>query len=550
MFKQRKTYSLYDAPKRSRRPGTLLTVLLTAAWWTLVFDIPYWTRLAQAAPDGSWQIPLVFGTFLFLMATTILMVLSFLPRPVFKGLLTVLAALGGTACCGELFYGTVMTPNMMRNVLATNSGEMAGYFSLRTVFWWMVISLPPMILAWLCAPKRRDIRWGWLMKAAGALLAFILGIAMVALNFQDFAGINRSDRTLRYYIAPLNVIWSTGKTFVEDDNPDEVRDRLVLDDAPTMTITPKDPTVFVVMVGETTRAANWGLSGYERDTTPELKTLDVINFTDLTSCGTSTDVSVPCMMSRVGRANYDRKQILKEEALPALLKRAGFDVIWVDNQGGCKGACQGVTSLSPKMTEEYCASDNECLDGVFIPELQRILAGLKPEKPTVVFFHMMGAHGPKYFERSDAARKAFLPECDDADLTSCERSTIVNAFDNSVRYSDWVMASLIREMKARPHLNAGLLYMSDHGESLGEKGLYLHGAPLMVAPKEQTHIPGFLWMNPAFQSTYQVNLKALDAKKDTALSHDNLFSTVLGLLKVKTKPYDAKLDITSSFPEK
>lgn len=545
MFKSRHSIYNYGEPRRSRRPGLLIFSVVTALWWTLVFDIPYWNKLSGLLPDGAWMQYAAYGSVLFFVALSLITALSFLPRWIFRILMTALALIGGGALCGSLFYGAVIDPSMMRNVLATNSSEAGAYLSLRTVSVYLLSTLPLVLWTFWLAPKPVPARrWGWLLKAAGMIAALVAGAGLIALNFQSYAGVNRTDRTLRYHIAPVNIIYSTAKTFISDDSPDSVKVRTVIDPSPERTVKTDTPTLFVVLVGETTRAANWELNGYARETNPELKKLPVINFSDAMSCGTSTDVSVPCMMSRVGRFNYDRKRIISEETLPTILQKAGYRVVWVDNQGGCKGACTEVESVRPKEDPALC-SKGECLDGVFFNDVKEALASLKPGQPTVLFLHMMGSHGPKYYDRSPEDMKVFKPECRDADLASCKKEEIVNAFDNSVRYTDHVIATIIRQMQARPEVAGGLLFMSDHGESLGEHGLFLHGAPWMVAPKEQTHIPFVMWISPAFAKTYGVDMKVLEKAASKPSSQDNLFSTMLGLLKVKSSVYDAKLDLSA-----
>ncbi len=546
MFFKSRAKNNFSAADQSRfyRPGTLVFSILMALWWTIVFDIPYWNQLSQSIPFSQWSVYIGFGGVLFFIGLSLILLLSFLPRFLFKLVMIVLTLIGATAFCGSFYYGAVISPDMMRNVLATSTSESMAYLSLRTTIGYLFVALPPLFLIFWMGPKRRSMRWGWLIKAGGVLLSLILGIACVAANFQALAGINRSDHTLRYYIAPVNVIWSTAKTYVSDDSPDAIKVREVIDPSPEMTVKPKEPVLFVVLVGETARRFNWGLDGYARDTTPQLRALNVINFTDMTSCGTSTDISVPCMMSRVGRFNYDRKRIISEETLPTLLKQAGFNVIWVDNQGGCKGACTEVTSLRPEFDPKYCEKGGDCLDGVFFKNVKDVLANLTPDKPTVLFLHMMGSHGPKYYVRSTDEIKQFKPECRDADLASCSKPSIVNAYDNSILYTDYVLSEIIRELKADPKVASGLIFMSDHGESLGENGLYLHGAPWLVAPKEQYSIPGILWLSDSFVKAYDVNMPALEAASTKPSSHDNLFSTMLGLLKVKSSVYDPSLDLS------
>lgn len=189
--------------------------------------------------------------------------------------------------------------------------------------------------------------------------------------------------------------------------------------------------------------------------------------------------------------------------------------------------------------------NGECGDRVFLSELKGELGKLPADRPTVLFLHMMGSHGPAYSLRSDKARKLFEPECTDADLKSCSRESVMNAYDNSVRETDYVLASLIRMLKdTSGSIDSALVYVSDHGESLGEGGLYLHGAPYWMAPKEQTEVPMVLWMNSGFEKTFGINRSKLEKNAAGRVTHENLYHTVLGLLNVKSTTYVPTYDLT------
>lgn len=175
-------------------------------------------------------------------------------------------------------------------------------------------------------------------------------------------------------ITPLNVVSATVKAMLADARAGEARPRTVIDDRPELGPTWRQPrgSLTVVVVGETAQLANWGLAGYERNTTPGLSKRNVYAFRETVSCGTSTDVSLPCMFSRVGRANYDRKRILEEESLLPVLQRAGLRVFWQDNQSGCKGVCDRVTELkiNRDMAGKLC-KNGHCFDGALLAGLDR-----------------------------------------------------------------------------------------------------------------------------------------------------------------------------------
>lgn len=522
-------------------------LLFTALWWTIVFDWPFWQNaLAFYNGTPSWGFLISLGLALGLATVALVRLLAFLPFRVFQLLMIVLTLCGAGAYCGTLLYGVPVTADMMRNVVATDMREAAGYLSLKTVAIFLAVSVPPILATLFVAKPIPKVRWRALKGIGVTLGALVLGIGIVALNFQDGAGFFRGNKPARYYIAPFNVMVSTYRTFVQDQSPDARKVREVIDAKPEMTVKAERPTLFVLVVGETTRSANWELNGYARETNPLLKKMpDIINFQHATSCGTSTDVSVPCMFSRVGRHNYDRDQILLEEPLPVVLQRAGFTIEWIDNQSGCKGACYNVPERKTTVNDKDCPG-GDCFDDVFFSEVENAITHVTTAKPTVLILHMMAAHGPAYYKRSTPADKLYTPECRDADLSSCSRESIVNAYDNSVRNTDRVLAGLIERLAAAKGYDTALYYISDHGESLGEDGLYLHGAPYLLAPAVQKEVPMVMWFSPEFAQDYHVNVDQLRATaKSGEVSQDNLYHTVMGLLGVKGTSYEVKYDLNA-----
>jgi lipid A ethanolaminephosphotransferase len=280
-----------------------------------------------------------------------------------------------------------------------------------------------------------------------------------------------------------------------------------------------------------------------RETNPQLAKLNVTAFSDVTSCGTSTEISVPCMFSQVGREHYDEKRIRNSESLLDVLQRAGYAVKWIDNQSGCKGVCKGVESMriDPATAPDLC-DGKECFDEVLARKLSRELETLRGD--TVFVLHMMGNHGPAYFKRYPREFRQFLPDCATAQLRDCSREEVVNAYDNAILYTDHVLAQVVGALKRRDaDVDAAMIYVSDHGESLGEKGLYLHGIPYAIAPEQQTHVPMVVWLSAGLTMTGDVSQGCLRQRVHAKYSHDNLFHSVLGLMNVQTGAYRADHDI-------
>ena len=521
-------------------------VWMTALWWTLVFDIGYYRQiLAGTTAENAASILTTTGMsalLFFFVSASLLYALSLFPKIVFRTATLLLNLLGGLSLTAALLYGVIMTPDMIRNFLATDTHEALGYFSLRTVLLYLIVTLPPVLL--LVKIERRDRLW---VPALCSVAALLISAGTVFLGMQGFSSAMRNDKSLRYQIAPVNIVYSTATTLLTDKNPDAEIRRIVVDERPTLEVVPDGKSLLVVVIGETTRTANWQPAGYARETAPRLTAdKEVLHLPRVLACGTSTDVSLPCMLSRVGRRDYDRERIVSEESLPALLQRAGVSVSWIENQSGCKGTCAGVPTRKPEPVEALCPS-GVCFDEIFAKEVRREVDNLQTGRPAVVFLHMMGSHGPAYWSRSPESDKAFRPECQDADLGSCSKEEIAAAYDNSVRHTDRALAEVLAELRtaAQAGVATGLVYVSDHGESLGENGLFLHGAPYWMAPAEQIEVPGVLWLSDNYRRTFGIDYERLVQKARGDVRHDHLYHTVLGLLKVRSSAYDRTWDLTS-----
>src|SRR3546814_945063 len=173
------------------------------------------------------------------------------------------------------------------------------------------------------------------------------------------------------------------------------------------------PRLLVFVLGETVRAQNWGLDGYLRQTTPQLAAMkDVINFPDVESCGTSTEVSVPCMFSPYGRHDYDAKKIRSHQPLLHVLQRAGVQVLWRDNQSGCKRVCDGLAFESmADATDPALCNGKRCFDEILLSGLQ---ARIRPDgRDRIVVLHMLGNHGPAYYQRYPPAFRRFTPRSEE-----------------------------------------------------------------------------------------------------------------------------------------
>jgi lipid A ethanolaminephosphotransferase len=442
-----------------------------------------------------------------------------------------------------------MDPSMLRNAVATDVAEASELLSWALLVQLAVVGLPPLLLLQRVRVRQRPIGRAMLIRLGTIVLAVLVGAGALGTVFKDFAGQMRRHKEVRYLVAPASAIYSLGRVLTKDAQAAHRPRTPVGVDAHLGASWPqaRRPALFVIVVGETARAADWGLNpGVSRNTTPELATRDVINFPQVSSCGTNTEVSVPCLFSPQGRRNYDEDAIRSSESLLHVLARAGLRVVWNDNQSGCKGVCDGLETVRPDPAALPGLCNGErCLDEALVDRAQGLLQDTKGN--LVLVLHQLGNHGPAYFKRYPATFRQFTPACESEDLSACTREEIANAYDNALRYTDHVLASTIDWLeRIATEYDTALLYVSDHGESLGENGLFLHGMPYAIAPDEQTQVPMLMWFSQAYAQRTGLNLACLRKRSQAPAAHDNVFHTVLGLLDVETTVRDEALDLSAN----
>ena len=495
--------------------------------------LPFFSELASHATLKSFTALIATLAFFGLIWVGVFLVLvRWMPRYGWRWVLAVLALVGAGADAFTTLYGTVMTPDMVRNALSTDWREATELVGWRWTTRTLLFALPALAVAFFAPTVEqktaRDFR-GKLRYTTRAVLLTAVTMGFLLSQFSTLSAFMRNQKEARYLIEPVAVIYSFVRTLVSDGTPQK-KERLVIDSTPVLTAAASDkPLLIVLVVGETVRAADWGLNGYERNTTPELKRRGVINFTDVTACGTSTDVSLPCMFSRVGRKDYDRDRILAEESVLSVIDRAGVTVRWVDNQSGCKGACTNAMEIPVVKNAEDCPSGT-CWDKAMLGNIDEALR--TETKRELLVLHSMGNHGPAYWRRTPPAFRPFGEGCLKDDLGECRPEDVVVSYDNAVAYADQFLAAAIDKLSAVKDRDTVLLYVSDHGESLGEKGLWLHGAPYWTDLSEQTKVPMILWMNDSARRRFNVTRPA--GNVDVPVTHDNLADTLFELTGVQS----------------
>lgn len=513
------------------------TLVYAALYITVVLNSLFLSRVTAAVTASShWSLLFLLSVPVLVFCVSLL-VLNWLALASFPRTAVVVAVISSSICFYMIAeYGVVIDKEMIRNVIETDTAEALTYVNFTSVLYVMGLGvLPALGLAWR---RHRQSRLSqWRTFALHHVFAFA-GIAVIAFSFyQNYAAVGRNHRHLTEALLPAAPYVSVAK-FARDNYFTPKLAFKTLDPAPQLINDQRAVTVMVV--GETARADNFSLGGYLRDTNSHTRAEKVQYFSQVSSCGTATAVSVPCMFSQLDREHYDHNQAIYQENALDVIQKAGVDVVWIDNNSSCKGVCERIQTLqiAPEASQPLCDGEY-CYDEVLLAPLRQQLAQSEA-KSLLIVLHMIGSHGPTYYRRYPAAQQRFTPDCPQSDIQNCTNEQLLNTYDNSIHYTDWVLAQIIEMLKEDDRALKNLLYVSDHGESLGENGVYLHGFPYGFAPEQQTHIPLIYWTNLFENRAYQACVKE---RASQPWSHDNVFDTLFGMVGVQSRAYSVQRDM-------
>lgn len=523
--------------------STTLTVIL-AVYFYCVLNLTLNIKLYAIMQETEGLGPLFWLTVpvFFIAAFTILFnffTIKYLTKPFFILMIFASAAVN----YGTYKFGIIFNPDMMTNIFETTSSEAASYANPAVFVWLFLTAILP--IAWLLWIKieYRPFRYELLAK----IIVFTVSVAVIGLIaaffYKDYAATSRNHQKIVKDINPTYYLGSTYKYVNARFLTEPLPYKEIGEDANRRK--EKEKYLVVFMVGETARSQNYQANGYDRPTnayTQQLK--NVLSFRDVESCGTATAVSLPCMFSFLDRDNYSREKFEAQDNVVDVVKRGGVKVIWVDNNTGCKGVCNNVESYGADEALSLDCKGEDCTDNVFIDTLDQKVKELNGQDG-LIMFHLIGSHGPTYYKRYPTDHAKFTPDCETSDLQKCTDEQILNSYDNSILYTDYIMAQLIKKLQSySDEYETSLVYVSDHGESLGENGIYLHGMPYSIAPLYQKRVPFMVWMSDGMIEHKKIDMDCLKAKQTAGgISHDNLSPTLLHLMDIDTTAYRPELDI-------
>ena len=434
-------------------------------------------------------------------------------------------------------YGIVINSSMLRNALETNPDEVGDLLNMRLLTTLLLLAALPLFVLLRVRPSWPGWRAALVARVKLMLACVLLMVASGMLFGSHYASFLREHKALRAYVNPLYAMTSVARLVGEafsDTVSGEIR--AVGLDARTPA-QDKHRELIILVLGETARADHFSLNGYARDTNPLMRAAGAVSFPDFRACDTSTATALPCIFQLP-----NAKGVGVEENLLDVLQHAGVNVLWRDNNSDSKGVAARVPYQSFKTPATNPVCDEECRDEGMLAGLQDYIDA-HPKGDIFIVLHQMGNHGPAYYKRYPPAFEQFQPACRNKDLGQCSQAEIINAYDNALRYTDYFLSQVTEFLERNGKtFEAAMFYVSDHGESLGEGGVYLHGMPKAVAPHAQLHVPALMWFAKSYD---EVDLPALRDSRQRKLSHENLFHTVLGFLEIRSGIYRPELDILS-----
>ena len=412
-------------------------------------------------------------------------------------------------------YGVIIDRTMIGNVLNTNYEEFSSFVSFSLFLYMILLGVVPSILIFKVEVIR--VKFKKFLLHVFLTLVFLLSIAYV--NSPNWLWIDKNSKTLGGLVMPWSYVVNTTRFYSHENKKNE--QQILLPDA---TIKDSKKSVAVLVIGESARSGNFSLYGYEKNTNPLLSKIENIHNYKAESCATYTTAGLKCILE------YKKTNKLYE-ILPNYLFRNEVEVIWRTTNWGEPTVniknFQNKEDLRKICKGERCGYDEVLLNG-----LKELIQASDKNKIFIVL-HTSTSHGPTYYKKYPPEFNKFTPICKSVEMANCTQEELINAYDNTILYSDYILATLIEELKQLKGFDSSMIYISDHGESLGENNLYMHGIPASIAPKEQLEIPFIVWLSDGSKKL----------KDNQEYSQHNVFHSVLDFLAIESPIYDENMSI-------
>jgi len=519
-------------------------IFILAGLYTVIFNITFFEKLFATY---HWSIinTVFFASVALIIFFLVVLILNlFRFKYLMKAVCILLLLCSSLANFTMMSYGVAIDYVMILNIFSTQKAEVLDLFSLMFCFNFLLLGVVPSVLILKIRIVYLDLKntvFSQLKVFFGLLFIMLLVMALLGKSYTSFF---REHKPLRYYINPTAWIYAVIKYSKKNLLVKHTAIQKIGNDS-VMIHDNKNHSreIVVLVIGESARGDHVSLNGYNRDTFPLLAKEDVLSFSNMVSCGTSTAVSVPCIFSHYNIDNFDSEKGRNTENVLDIMNRTGkIKVLWRDNNSDSKGVALRLEYQDYKSPDNNPSCHGECRDIGMINNLEQIINNEKNNyNDILIVLHQMGNHGPAYYKRYPKEFEKFVPACQTNELQECTRDEIINAYDNALLYTVYFLSEIIKLLKKFPLDETALLYVSDHGESLGENGVYLHGMPEFIAPKEQKDIASIFWFGGTLKK--KINWQLLKRKSNVPLSHDIFFHTLLGLFEIKTKYYRLESDV-------
>ncbi|MDD5358904.1 MAG: phosphoethanolamine--lipid A transferase [Sulfurovaceae bacterium] len=515
-------------------------IFITSLFFVFFYNLSFFSNTLKVYPLAFSNVGFLISLAVTLWAAIVFILELFSYKKTIKPLLIFLLFASSFAAYFMDTYGVIIDDGMLINAVQTNVNESLGLLSFKLILYILFLGVLPSIFIYKVKINYQSVKKELISKMIAIFIALcVIGLSVFAFSGY-YASFFREHKPLRQHTNPTFWVYSVGKltgSLLKNQNKEVVKIGL---DA-KIENNPRKKVVIMV-VGEAARWDHFSLNGYSRETNPMLKKEDIVNLPNVYSCGTSTAYSVPCMFSIKTRKEFDIDDAPYEENVLDVLKHTGkVAIIWRDNNSDSKKVADRVIEQDYRTSKNNTICDSECRDDGMLVGLDKFIEQNK-DKDILIVLHQMGNHGPEYYKRYTKDFEKFTPTCKTNQLESCKNEEIVNAYDNVILYTDSFLSKTINFLKKYDtNYDTSMIYMSDHGESLGENGVYLHGMPYMIAPEAQKHVGAVLWFGDSTKKTIPYQKIVQNANKE--YSQDNLFHTLLGLFAVKSSVYDKSKDM-------
>ncbi|MDF2477103.1 MAG: phosphoethanolamine transferase [Sphingobacterium sp.] len=479
------------------------------AFFTFVFDHVDYNSLSGGLLVMSLMVlMLVLNAFVFYL-------ICFLTGYFGKVLLLLFFNINAIAVYFINTFGVIIDKTMIGNILNTNYAESSSFFSLKLLFYVLILGVIPSIFI----IKTSIVQVTWKKFAITSSLTLVFILVLILANARNWLWIDKNSKVLGALAMPWS--YSVNTALFYSDKYKSNEKELVLPDA---TIKDHQKSVVVLVIGESARRENFSLYGYHKNTNPLLSKVPNLFHFDANSTATYTTAGVKSILEHT---NTDKLY----EILPNYLYRNQVDVVWRTSNWGEPPVhikeYQNREALFPNCKGEGCDYDELLLSGL----KEKILSSKKDK--VLIIVHTSTSHGPTYNTKYPARFEIFKPVCNSVDLGKCSQKELINAYDNTIVYTDYLLMKIIEDLKQLKEYHSAMLFVSDHGESLGENNLYMHGVPMSIAPKEQYEIPFIVWVSDGSKQV----------KPNNMLTQNHVFHSVLNFLNVQSPIYNDRMSI-------